>query len=116
VDRHFDLQKSLWLVCSEFDLEQHAAKMKTLNPHWSDRQCRCVLYWQSRSRKQLKKRATDAVFFLGIERNFSITYCPEGMGVNVYATARLSGLSLEPIRRLGTCRHVALLGFSGGRS
>ncbi len=40
----------------------------------------------------------------------TITTCPEGMGVNVYATARAHGLILEKIRDLKMCRHIALIG------
>lgn len=107
VSDYFDLSKPLYLVHSEFDLDSHAARMKDKHPKWSDRQCRCVLYWQPRSRKQLKERIATALFSLPV--NFVAT-TPEAMGVNVYATARLSGLNLERIRDLSICRHVALVG------
>lgn len=108
VDEYFDLSRALYFVHSEFDLNAHADMMKQRHPHWSDRQCRCVLYWQSRSRKQLKQRTSKAASLLGTD---AMTMIPEAMGVNVYVTARLAGLRLEPIRSLSLCRHVALLGW-----
>jgi len=107
VSKYFDLSKPLFLVHSDFDLEDHQSKMKANHPEWSDRQCRCVLYWQRTSRKQLKERIAIALRMHGLN---AATMIPEAMGVNVYATARASGLILEPIRTLKKCRHVALVG------
>ena len=111
VSDFFDVSGPLYLVHSEFDLAGHQAKMKAANPKWSDRQCRCVLYWQPSSRKQLKARTTEAMRLTGLD---GVAMVPEAMGVNVYATARVSGLALEPIRGLKTCRHVALIGVKRG--
>lgn len=105
-----DLSKPLYLVWSEFDLKRHVEKMKRKHPGWSDRQCRCVLYWQSQSRKQLKERTQIAA---GILKTNRTTTCPEAMGVNVFATARVSGLLLERTRSIETCRHVSLIGTAG---
>ena len=104
---YFDLSKPMYLIHSEFDLAGHALIMKNKHPNWSDRQCRCVLYWQSRSRKQLKERISAVMPILLVD---FVTTTMEAMGVNVYATARLSGLNLERIRDLSICRHVALAG------
>lgn len=107
VDYYFDLSKPLYLIHSEFYLDGHAARMKEKHPNWSERQCRCVLYWQPRSRKQLKERIVKAMFLLPVD---FVATTPEAMGINVYATARLAGLKLERIRDLKICRHVALIG------
>ena len=104
-------KKQFYLVHSEFNLEAHAAKIKQRHPYWTERQCKNVLYWQGTSRKQLKGRVSEALNILGGEWN--VTDCPESMGVNVYVTARLSGLKLERIRYLKMCRHIALLGNTG---
>ncbi len=105
---HFDLSKPLYFVHSEFDLEADIERRRKMTPGQTERQYRCVLYWQGSSRKQMKERAKEAIWSLGVN---VITFCPEGMGVNVYATARVSGLCLQRIRNLKVCRHVALLGF-----
>lgn len=104
---YFDLSRPLWLVHSEFNLAGHVIDMWAKHPAWSERQCRCVLYWQSTSRKQLKERIHAAITALDADAS---TLIPEAMGVNVYVTARVSGLRLERITHLSTCRHVALIG------
>lgn len=103
----FNLDQSLYLVHSEFDLLAHASRMQNRHPHWSDRQCRCVLYWQGTSRRQLKDRCWQASW---TDEKLIYTLIPEAMGVNIYATAALSGLKLERIKNITTVRHVALLG------
>jgi hypothetical protein len=112
VGRHFDLEKPLYLVHSEFDLEGDIIRRRELRLEagkkpLSARQARCVLYWQETSRKQLRDRVRLAMYTFDCSQ---VAFCPEGMGVNVYATARISGLRLEKIRHLKTCRHVALIG------
>ena len=107
VDAVFDLAKPLFLVHSVFQLEAHAHVMKVLHPEWSERQCRCVLYWQEKSRAELRARIRIAWRLL---RTTACAEIPEALGVNVYVTARQSGLHLDKIRNLKVCRHVALLG------
>ena len=107
VGDYFDLSSPLWLVHSEFNLADHIGRMQEKHPQWSLKQCRCVLYWQSTSRKQLKNRIKEALSMTGANGSAMI---PEAMGVNVYATAKLAGLRLERIRHLAMCRHVALIG------
>ena len=107
VDEYFELSKPLYIVHSEFDFYGHVEKMRAKHPEWSDRQCACVLYWQGTSRKQMKERVARAMWELGTNASAS---CPEAMGVNVYATALLSGLKLDRIRHLKTCRHITIIG------
>jgi len=109
VDEYFDLSKPLYFVHSEFDFTAHIKKMRTKHPEWSGRQCQCVLYWQGTSRKQMKERVEKAIWLLRTNASAS---CPEAMGVNVYATARWSGLHLDRIRDLKICRHTTLIGFT----
>jgi len=104
---YFNTLRPMYLVHSEFDLAAHVELMKQRHPDWSDRQCRCVLYWQSKSRKQMKERVFCAVNLLKTNR---ITACPEAMGLNVFATAAVSGLKMERTRSVCICRHVSLIG------
>ena len=103
-----DIERPMFLVHSEFNLEAWEQKMAERHPEWTKRQCRNLLYWQSKSRKQLKERVS-LTYRYNVGFQWSTT-CPESYGVNVYATARVSGLILEPIKTLKVCRHVALLG------
>ena len=108
---HFDLSGPLCLVHSEFDLPKDIGRRKLLNPKATEAQLKCVLYWQDSSRKILRNRVRLAQYhYLHDQQLNEVSYCPEAMGLNVYATARLSGLHLEKIHDLKICRHVALLG------
>lgn len=104
-----DLRRPIYIAFSEFNLSSHMAKMKKKHPKWTDLQLRCVLYWQNTSRNQMRKRAKLAQALRGGD---TIIECPEGAGVNVYATCRANGLPLQRIRYLTICRHIALIGFN----
>ena len=102
-----DFDYPIYLVHSEFDLEEHIHNMHLSHPTWSIHMQRNVLYWQNTSRKQLRERVAEVK---DLTENYMISYCPEGRGLNVYATAKRVGLQLERIKGLKTCRHVALTG------
>jgi hypothetical protein len=103
-----DFHRPIYMVHSEFDLAGHVANMKARHPMWTDRQCRCVLYWQNRSRKQMLERVQGFVMETGMDR---VVALPEAAGVHMYATALASGLKLEKIRSITTCRHISLVGW-----
>lgn len=101
----FDLSLPVYAVINEFDLASHMARMATRNPTWSERQLRCVLYWQQTARKQLAAKIEQT---LGQLPGYAATWCPEGMGVDVTATLANAGVTLEwpPVH---IARQVALL-------
>jgi hypothetical protein len=103
-----NIQKSMFFVHSEFDLTKHIKRMQLRHPEWSDRQLRCVLYWQNRSRKQMMERANVAARYLQAE---VIIPMPEATGIQVYGTCKRSGLLLESIKNLKVCKHVAFIGW-----
>ena len=103
-----DLSRDIYLVHSIFDLEEHMKKMKKKHSNWTERQLRNVLYWQSRSKKEMKEKAF--AFAKHIRAN-KICTMGEAAGVNLYATCAVSGLKLEKIKGLKICRHVALVGW-----
>ena len=105
----FDMTKPIYAVINEYDLAAHVARMKAKHPDWSDRQLRCVLYWQGTARKQLKEKI-GAVLAEQRFHGYEATWCPEGMGVNVTETMMQVGVELEwPPEQ--TVRQVAFLGF-----
>lgn len=106
-DEFFDLTKPLYLVHGEFDLKGHMKHMLQKHPKWSERQLRNVLYWQKRSKRQMKQRMHLAMALL--KMNAYHTF-PEALGINMYATAALSGLKYERIKDVTICRHTALIG------
>lgn len=81
-----------WLVWNRFDLGAHVARMREKHPDWSERQLYCCLYWQPRARKALAAQIRE---FRIIHPGLKITTCPEAMGVNVTATMRAVGVTLE---------------------
>jgi len=88
----YDLSKPSYLVVVEFDLAGHVHKMLAKHPDWTERQTRCVLYWQGGVRKQLQ---AEVDYYLRIIPDLVATLCPEAMGMNVIATAQLAGV---PVR------------------
>ena len=112
ITKIMDLDREVYLVHSHFDLEHHMNKMKLRHPQWTERQLRNVLYWQPKSKKEMRERAVDFAFKIGAD---SICYMGEAAGVNLYATCALSGLKLEKIKGLKICRHVALVGWKPKR-
>lgn len=80
-----------YAVIEDFDLKTHAQRMKEKHSDWSDRQCRCVLYWQNSVRKILRKKAEELCLKVN---GCVITLCPEALGVNVFGTMAKHGLIL----------------------
>lgn len=79
-------------VIEEFDLKAHAKKMKDKHPNWSERQCRCLLYWQGGVRKRLFEKAHKVV------RPFSndiILNIPEAHGINIFETMEKVGVKIS---------------------
>ncbi|MEM5789005.1 MAG: hypothetical protein AAGU11_16960 [Syntrophobacteraceae bacterium] len=104
---YLDTARPVYLVFEYFWLKNHADGMREKHPGWTDRQCRNLLYWQGIVRAGLKRNVAAAMSILGCD---VVTYCPEGQGVNVFATARLAGLALDKTRRICIDHHIALIG------
>lgn len=107
-----DPSKSLYIVWAEFNLAAHAQRMKQAHPNWSERQCRCLLYWQQGVRAELRHNVQAAMMMTGTTE---ATLVPEAMGVNVYATCAASGLRLDRIRDIKVDRHVAIMGYPANK-
>lgn len=103
-----DLDKPVYLTFSEFNLRNFEIRMKKKHVDWSKRRCRTVLYWQGTSRSQMRSRANSVKYITGAD---TVLECPEGMGVQVYATCRKVGLKLERIKNIHWVHHVAFIGW-----
>ncbi len=108
-----DLDKPVWIAWNDFDLAGHVSLMKDRHPAWSDRQLRCVLYWQQTARRALRLRVKT--FLKQQAEEFDrpgliVVECPEACGVNVTETMRRVGVELEwpPVQ---VARQVALIGW-----
>jgi predicted metal-binding protein len=84
VSGFFNLDKPHYFIIESFDLNAHIERMRERHPDWSERQCRCVLYWQGTVRKNLKRKVGN---FLNTHPGTTFTLIPEAMGVNVIKTA-----------------------------
>lgn len=88
----FDCSKPFYVIWNRFPFGEHVARMKAKHPEWSDRQCRCCLYWQGTARKQLRQQVR---LFQQRHLGLQVTYCPEAIGVDVTATMKKIGIELE---------------------
>jgi hypothetical protein len=105
VNKFSDLSKPHWFAIIKFDLKGHVEKMKNKHPDWSDRQNRCVLYWQNGVRSKLNKICQE---FIG---NKDLIYhkIPEAMGVNVILTMKKLNIPIE-IKPVNTVHKITLIG------
>ena len=107
IGEYFDLTKPHWFAVIPFNLHRHVSKMINLHPKWSERQCRCVLYWQNGVKSQLD---TFCQFWIwGRGENLIWHKIPEAMGVNVMLTMKRMGQPIE-IKPKFLVRKIALIG------
>ncbi len=88
----YDPLKPVYAIYNIFDFKNHIERMKVKHLKWSQRQLECCLYWQGKARKQLRERIE---IFEAIFKEYVITNCPEGMGVNVTKTMKNVGIEIE---------------------
>jgi len=123
------LDLPVWIAWNEYDLAARVEELRAKHPTWSDRQLRCVRYWQGTARKALDLRILawlnalqqGSTGYSGCLPNpvhpvypcsppgLVVVRCPEACGVNVTETMRLVHVELEwpPVKIV---RHVALIG------
>lgn len=110
VDKFINLNSSATrFIIVRFDLASHVEKMKRLHPKLSDRQARCLLYWQPKVRTLQKRLIGLWLDDYAKPENYVFTLIPEAMGVNVFAT--LDKLSVTYERQpVNYVTKVALVG------
>ena len=87
-----DLDRPVYVIWNCFDFGKHRARMQERHPKWSERQLRCCLYWQGTARKQLRGQVQ---IFMFQHKDLHIIMTPEAMGVNITATMKRLGITLE---------------------
>jgi hypothetical protein len=98
-----------WFAVKEdFNLTAHINKMHWKHLDWSDRQCRCVLYWQNTVRKRLLNKTKEFVDLICADYALEI---PEACGINVFATMANVGLILQTTRNITTVHKIMLVGL-----
>lgn len=82
-----------WFAVVEvFNLKDHAERMKEKHTHWTERQCRNLLYWQGGVRKRLREKSQKYAKEIGAHVLFQI---PEAKGVDVFKTMKEHGLKIQ---------------------
>lgn len=106
VEDFIDTEQSMYLIVVEFDLGAHIRKMLQTHHGWSERQAKCVLYWQAGVNKRLEN---ECKLFMWSHPNMVTTRCPEAMGVNVITTAQIAGIPVK-VKPEGIVYKIALAG------
>lgn len=107
IEDWLDLNRPHWFIVVAFDLGKFADRMRSMHPKWSDRQCKCCLYWQGTVNKMLKNAYSE---FQKVYPDVISTLKPEAMGVNVFKTVRKFGIPIKP-RPNHTVYKIALVGY-----
>jgi len=87
-----DLSEDVYAIYNIFNYKSHVNKMRRKHPDWSDRQIKCVLYWQGTARKRLRGKIG---VFKNLFTDYIIVMCPEAQGVNLTETMKNVGIILE---------------------
>lgn len=88
----FDVDYPVFAIVSFFDLKSHVEKMKIKHPMWSERQLASSRFWQGKVRKDLRGEINK---FLEAHKDYGVTNCPEGLGVDVTETLKSADIYLE---------------------
>lgn len=111
IENFIDIQKPMYLIVVEFNLGIHVRRMLQTHKGWSERQARCVLYWQAGVNKSLEN---ECALFRWSHPFMLTTRCPEAMGVNVIATAQSVGIPIK-VKPIEIVYKIALAGYPNGK-
>ncbi|MBI5148232.1 hypothetical protein HZA33_00980 [Candidatus Pacearchaeota archaeon] len=107
IDKVLDYSREAYVIYTEFNIEEHATRMKEKHPNWTEKQIYSSQYWQSKATKMHKEEEERAKQEYGLTKILS---CPEANGVNVDALMKKIKAKLEwPPRNL--VRLVSIGGF-----
>lgn len=91
IEKVYNFLRPCWFVVVDFDLKAQSERMKRLHPGWTERQCRCLLYWQAGVNKRLKQ-----VMIIEARRlSARMSMCPEAMGINAIKTLQHLGVPIK---------------------
>ena len=94
----YDLTKPIYLITTDFELTEHAQRIRAVHLNWTERAVYNPRYWQATARKLHEKEVRE---FLKEHNSYSIERSPEGSGINVDRLCKLCDILLEwPPRKL----------------
>ena len=100
IEDKYDLQKPYFLAYVKFNIKLQKQRMKSAHADWTDKQCKCLLYWQGTVKKALKEYC-DYYMKEGLKTYYLILdptdyeLIPEAMGLQVFETMECHGIKLE---------------------
>jgi len=103
----FDLTKRHWFLVTEFDFASYIQTMQTAHPSWSERQLKCVLYWQGQVRAIQRQQIAN---FRQHHPDIVFTQLPEAMHLNILLTLRRLKIDFETKPKKKVLK-VALVGY-----
>ena len=92
LDDFYDMSKPIFFIWHKFDFDAHLKMMKDRHPDWTDPQLRNVRYWQEIARMHLRAEVKK---FKEQYPEYTISFGPEAMGINVTETMKNIGIQLE---------------------
>jgi predicted metal-binding protein len=96
-----------YAVVEEFNLKDHAKRMKRIHPDWTERQCRNLLYWQGRVRAILKQETRRIC-----SEGDIVLENPEASGIDVFKTMALVEIELK--KNPDIVRKIMMIGRKKG--
>lgn len=88
----------------KFNFKEYYELRKKEHPNWTDKQVKCVLYWQGAVRKILKEALFEFCKEYIYYNKYDLFLCVsdiygypsmEAVGINVFSTMRLNGVKME---------------------
>lgn len=94
IDEVFDFSERLYLIYTEFEVGEHAERMRVGHPEWSEhpRQWYNPRRWQPTARKNHR---ADIVDFLDSHEGHSVNKTPEAHGIHISELMKLAGIELR---------------------
>ena len=81
-----------YAIAKKFSLMKQENKIKDMHNEWSKKKCRCVYYYQSSIKRDIKDTIKQ---YFGSSNKSIILDVPEASGINVYSTMAKHGLYLK---------------------
>jgi predicted metal-binding protein len=88
----YDLREPIYLIATDFDLTEHAQKIRNAHPNWTEKAIYNSRYWQNTARN---RHLDEIQEFMSAHPNYSIERSPEGSGINIDSLCRQQGIVLE---------------------
>lgn len=126
LEKKYDLSAPCYFVYVKFNVEKQEKRMMEVNPGWTKKQARCLLYWQKTVVRKLIENCNKIIIKLGNsgvdqegkfftntgkEKHLCFELIPEAMGLHVFETAHYAGIPLE--RNYSKQKYIYKIAFMG---